>query len=171
MGNEDKKISLQTQGVVKVSDSAELVLRSSSIKTGRALAVEHVFSIDDLIVTGGKQLICKAVGGDTTGTGTPPAKYIEVGRSQTAPAVGQTDLLGTPKMNRLLGSFVFPAGSSYYRLYRTFQAGQATGTIQEYGCFNKPVGSAGMMLNRGTFPPIGKGASDTLQVTAKMQFT
>jgi hypothetical protein len=132
------------------------------------LDIRHqIKSINDLVVTAGKEFLCKACGSYSTATGTPSMRYIAVGSSQVAPAAGQTALGG--ELARGIGSYVHPSGSTYYRVYKTFPAGTATGNVYESGCFNKSTGGA--MLNRGTFGLISKGASDTLKVTWTISFS
>ena len=169
-----KKVAMEVQGSVQVQADVEMVLRSPKVETGRILTLERTINLKDTIMTKGKELMCKGTGGDTAGAGTPAAKYIALGTSAVAVTGTQTKLYGefTGAGRRILGSFVYPAGSSYYRLYRTFQAGTCTGAIVEWGMFNKQgAGTPATMLNRGTFPVINKGASDTLQVTGRVTFT
>jgi hypothetical protein len=121
----------------------------------------------NIVPTIGFQLICLAVGSYSTKTGTPSARYIAIGSSATAPAAAQTALGG--ELARGIGSYTFPSGSKYYRLEKLFPAGTGTGAIKESGQFNKTTGGA--MLNRGTFDVINKGASDTLRMTWRVEFS
>ena len=169
-----KKVAMVIQSGVQVQADVEMVLRSPKVETGRVLMLERTISLKDTIMTKGKELMCKGTGGDVGGAGTPPAKYIALGTSAAAVTGTQTKLYGefTGAGRRIVGSFLYPAGSTYYRLTRTFQAGTCTGAITEWGMFNKQgAGTPATMLNRGTFPVINKGASDTLQVIGKVTFT
>jgi hypothetical protein len=148
----------------------EVRVKRSQIGVGGFIELEinqQVKSISDLVTTAGKEFLCLVCGSYSTKTGTPSMRYIAIGSSQVAPSAGQTALGG--EMARGIGSYVHPPGSTYYRVYKTFPAGTATGNIYESGCFNKPTG--GVMLNRGTFGLISKGASDTLKVTWTISFS
>jgi hypothetical protein len=138
--------------------------RAELIRDGKVVEVRE---FGNIVPTIGFELICKAVGGGVAGAGTPAAKYLAIGTGVAAPALTDTALGG--ELGRGLGSFAFPTGSKYYTMQKNFPAGTATGAVTESGCLNKTSGGA--ILNRGTFAVINKGASDTLRMTWKIQFS
>lgn len=103
------------------------------------------------------------------GTDTPAVDYIGVGTGTTAPANGDTALespLGSRKQGTK-STVTTTITDDTYQVQVTFNAGESTGAITEAGLFDALTG--GDMLCRQTFAVINKGASDTLQVTWKIQ--
>ena len=123
--------------------------------------VEH-FEKDNLIVNGGFDFICNAIGATSQPT---EMNYIAVGTGTTAAATTQTALV--TELTRAAATYAHTAGTKVFTLTATFAAGVATGAITEAGVLN--AASAGTMLDRVVFAVINKGADDTL--TATFQFT
>jgi len=150
--------------MVQVTVGRRNIGHAELIRDGKIVEVRE---FGNSVPTIGFQLLCKATGGDVAGAGTPGAKYIAIGTGVAAPAAANTALGG--ELARGLGSFAFPTGSAYYTMQKNFPAGTGTGAVTESGCLNKTA--AGALLNRGTFAVINKGASDTLRMTWKIQFS
>ena len=128
----------------------------------RANGEKEVVHKDNIIVNGGFDFICDAIGNAARGA---VMGYIELGTGTTAAAAGQTALV-TPAL-RKTASYAHTAGTKVFTLTTTFNAGEATGAITEAGVFNAAV--AGTMLDRVVFSVVNKGADDTL--TAVFTFT
>lgn len=113
----------------------------------------------NLVVTVGKNLHASRLIGNTDAA----ISYIAVGSGQTAPAAGDTDL------QSMLGSRkAFDSAASrtnnVVTMTTTFNAGEATGTIWEFGLFN--ASTAGSMYSRSVGSAgIPKGANDVVAVT------
>jgi len=124
-----------------------------------------------LVSTGIASILCINIGSSVGGT--PGAAYIAVGSVKTAPHASQTQLGSEHDQTkgRLLGSYTHPAGSTYYRLEKTFPAGTPVGGITETGMFTKSGRGSPIMLNRGTFDLVQKGSSDTLKVVWTTTFS
>lgn len=117
---------------------------------------------DNLIVNGGFDFICDAIGLPAQPT---EMNYIAVGTSSTAAAATQTALV--TELARGAATYAHTAGTKVMTFTTTFAAGTATGAITEAGVLN--ASSSGIMLDRVVFAVINKGADDTL--TATFQFT
>ena len=117
---------------------------------------------DNLIVNGGFDFICDAIGSSGRGT---IMSYIAVGTGTTAASATQTALI--TESARGAASYAHTAGTKVFTLTATFAAGTATAALTEAGVFN--ASSSGTMLDRVVFSVINKGADDTL--TATFQFT
>lgn len=113
---------------------------------------------DNIIVNGGFDFICAAIGG-TTAAGS--ANIIGVGTGTTAPDAAQTALV--TELLRKQGAYAHTNGTKVFTIQVTFAAGEATGAITEAGVFTATTG--GTMLDRVTFAVINKGSGDTLTVT------
>ncbi len=87
--------------------------------------------------------------------------YLAIGSDATAPAVGQTALLG--ELARSAGVITPTFASHTLTFVETFGAGVGTGTITEAALLTAAV--AGTMFNRLTFAGIPKAAGQTLEVT------
>jgi hypothetical protein len=117
-----------------------------------------------LVNTGIQLLLDLLVGAGGTAFNNANA-YIGIGTSNTAPAAGQTDLLGTSA--RKLMDLTFPSRSGQTMTWRcTFTTSEGNFAIQEAGIFNAAV--AGTMLNRLLAPLGTKTSATTLQVTATL---
>lgn len=123
--------------------------------------VEHIEQ-DNLIVNGGFDFICNAIG-----LATQPSEmtHIAIGTGTTAVAATQTALVTQIAIGE--ATYAHTAGTKVFTFTATFAAGVGTGAITEAGVFN--ASSAGIMLDRVVFSVINKGADDTL--TATFQFT
>lgn len=118
---------------------------------------------DNLILNGGFDFICDAIGNSSS----RPAVmgYIALGTGTTAPAATQTALV--TEISRKAATYAHTAGTKVMTFTATFNPGEATGAITEAGVVN--ASSGGTFLDRVTFSVINKGADDTL--TAQFQFT
>ncbi len=117
--------------------------------------------LKNLVVTAGKNFIASRLGSASSAV----MGWIEVGTSNTAPAVGNTTLSAPVAGSRTaltsLTSGVPTANA--IRHIVTLGAGVGTGALVEAGIFN--ASSAGTMLCRTTFGVITKGAGDAIVIT------
>lgn len=124
--------------------------------------VESV-SRKNLIVNVGYDFICDSIG---LASGRPGVmSYIAVGTGTTAPAAAQTALV--TEISRLSATYSHTAGTKTFKIATTFAPGVGTGAITEAAILN--ASTAGIMLNRVSFPVINKGAADT--IVAEFTFT
>lgn len=122
------------------------------------------FHKDNIIVNGGFDFICDAIGNASRGA---VMGYIAVGTSTTAAAATQTALV--TELTRIAAAYAHTAGTKVFTLTATFAAGVATGALTEAGVLN--AASAGTMLDRVVFPVINKGVNDSLVVTFTFTLT
>ncbi|WP_051258860.1 hypothetical protein [Chitinibacter tainanensis] len=107
----------------------------------------------------GFDLIADALG---KASGRPSVlSHIAVGTGTTAVAANQTALV--TELVRVAATYAHTAGTKVFTITASLPAGTGTGAITEAGVFN--ASSAGIMLDRVTFPVVNKGADDTLDVT------
>lgn len=117
----------------------------------------------NLIVNVGYDFICDSIG---LASGRPSVmSYIAVGTGTTAPAAAQTALV--TEIARVSAIYTHTAGTKTFKITTTFNPGTGTGAITEAAILN--ASSAGIMLNRVSFPVINKGAADT--IVAEFTFT
>lgn len=112
---------------------------------------------DNLIVTVGKAFVASALI-------TVPSisfTHMAIGTSTTAPALGQTALVGT-ELARVATTNTNPT-SVTTQFVGSFGSGIGTGTIEEAGLFS--AASAGSMFSRYLTGTFAKGATDTLAIT------
>lgn len=128
----------------------------------RANGEREVIHKDNIIVNGGFDFICDAIGNAARGA---VMGFIELGTGTTAAAAAQTALV-TASL-RKAATYAHTAGTKVFTLTATFNAGEATGALTEAGVFN--AASAGTMLDRVVFSVVNKGVDDTL--TAVFTFT
>lgn len=119
------------------------------------------YSGDNLIVDSGLQLIARRLGGTTTGT-SAAMSHMAIGTGNIAASSLDTTL-NTEVARVALTSTTTTNNSNAY--IATFGAGVPSSVvdIKEAGILN--ASSAGVLLNRATFPTITKGTSDTLTIT------
>ena len=147
---------MQQQEQIKIVGKLKLVLTKDS---GDIQEYEY----KNLVVNAGLNLICQRLKDDLTVV----PSHMAVGSSATAPAGGQTALLG--ELGRVALSSV-AVSSNQIEFDATFPPGTATGTINEAGIFNDV--SAGTMLSRSLFlAAIPKGAGDSLAVIWTLTFS
>lgn len=115
-----------------------------------------VQTVDNLVVTAGKQFVASRV----VGVADAVMSHMAIGTGSTAAVVGDTTL-GTEVARVALTSGIQTGAAAIYTA--TFLAGTGTGAITEAGLFN--AGSSGTMLARTVFSVINKGALDALVVT------
>lgn len=116
---------------------------------------------DNLVVTAGKAWVASALI-------TAPSAHmtrIAIGTSNSATAVGQTDLQGT-ELARVVATTSNPTSVTTL-LSASFGAGVGTGTIEEAGIFNATGAgpASGTMFSRYLTGTFTKGATDTLTVS------
>lgn len=119
--------------------------------------VKQEGEVTNLVTTLGKAFVASAIIAAPTLTFT----YMAVGTSNTAPAVGQTALVGT-ELARVACTSTNPT-STTVRWASSYGAGVGTGTIEEAGMFS--AAAAGTMFNRVLTGTYAKGALDTLAIT------
>lgn len=113
---------------------------------------------NNLIVDTGFQFISDAIFLSASRPGV--MSYIGLGSGSSAAAPTNT-ALGTQLMRK---AFTYSYASYVATASVTFNAGEATGSIQEIGLFN--ASTAGIMLNRIVLPaPFPKASGDTLVCT------
>lgn len=128
---------------------------------------EMVYEAENILVTAGIQLLEDLLIGAGGTAFNNANSYIGIGDSNTAPAVGQTDLQAASNKVRVAMDATFPSRASQTISWRsTFSTSQGNFSIQEAGVFNNA--SAGTMLNRLLAALGTKTSATTLQVTCTL---
>lgn len=137
---------------------------AEQIDQGLAGAPVEVHEGDNLLVNVGIQLLLDKLIGAAGTVFDASNAYIGIGDSNTAAAVGQTDLqAATNKVRKAMDS-TYPSRSSQTMTWRsTFATSEGNFSIQEAGLFN--ASSGGTMLNRIVQSLGTKTSATTLQVT------
>ena len=117
---------------------------------------------DNLVVTNGKEFMASFLHSAVTGASFT-MQFVAIGTDNTAATLADT-ALGT-ELTRTTGTASYTSGG-LYDVVATFEAGDGTGAIVEYGLFS--ANAAGTMLSRDIEDVINKGAADTLTVTAQI---
>ena len=117
---------------------------------------------DNLVVTNGKEFMASFLHSAVTGSSFT-MQFVAIGTDSTAATLADT-ALGT-EATRSTGTASYTSGG-IYEVVATFEAGDGTGAIVEYGLFS--ANAAGTMLSRDIESVINKGAGDTLTVTAQI---
>lgn len=121
---------------------------------------------DNGITNVGFELIADRIADHTGFTGNQ-ANYIALGTGATAFAVTQTalvtELSGGSYARQQDTDATYTAGTKSFAISATFNAGVATGALQESGLFD--ASTTGNMMARQTFSTINVGASDSITVT------
>lgn len=117
----------------------------------------------NLVVTTGLQHIADQL---SSSPGQSAMSHMEIGTGTNAAAAGDTTLQTALDRNALTSRTDAGAVVSYVG---TWNAGDGTGAITEYGIFN--AGAAGTMLARFVDSVINKGANDSLVVTWTLTFS
>jgi hypothetical protein len=138
------------QDGLKISGEVEFLLTASD-----GTVKEH-FTTKNAVVTNGTYFIASRMK-DATAT---VMSHMALGSNNTAVAPAQNDVLGLLGSREAIDSTTVTNNTVKYTA--AFEAGDATGTIQEAGIFN--AASAGTMLCRTVFNPINKDTLDTLTV-------
>jgi hypothetical protein len=117
----------------------------ADFRAGRLMAPPSEF--DNILVTTGLAELGKLL----TGTGSPTAfnaanAYIGVGTSNTAAAVGQTDMQANGVRAAMVASYPLTPTAGVYTWRADFGSGVANQAWAEFGLFN--AAAAGVMLNR-----------------------
>ena len=150
-----KTCTAENSGVViKGRWTAELTAEDGSLKDRR--------EGDNLVVTNGKEFMASFLHSAVTGASFT-MQFVAIGTDNTAATLADTGL-GT-ELTRTTGTASYTAGR-LYDVVATFEAGDGTGAIVEYGLFS--ANAAGTMLSRDIEDVINKGALDTLTVTAQI---
>lgn len=118
--------------------------------------LKKVVEGENLITTAGLALAADLLGV----TGGTKLTHIAIGTSSTAPAIGQTALVGT-ELARVAATVLDPTNT--VTMSATFGAGVGTGTIEEAGILN--AASLGTLFSRFLTGTITKAASDALTVS------
>ena len=139
---------------IKGSFSAVLRHKDGSVEVRRK---------DNLILNGGFDFICAALG-DNTNRGAAMG-YTAVGTGTTAVAATQTALVS--ELARAAATYAHTTGTKVFTMSTYFAAGTATGAITEAGICN--ASTSGTFLDRVVFDVINKAADDEL--TTNFQFT
>lgn len=132
---------------IKIRGDLEII----NAKTKEVLVKTH-----NTFVATGLAEIAKWIG---NGTAVIP-HYIAVGTSNTAPASGQTALVGTELGRKAFSSTTINSNSVTY--VAIFNEGEATGTWEETGVFS--ASTAGTMFSRAVTGTYTKGALDKIEV-------
>lgn len=145
--------------LLKVTGSLDVILQDEHGN------IKQKFTVPNLVVTGGKNLIAERLLAATPAT---PAyaimSHMAVGSDDGTIlplAAGNTDL-GAIIGTRQAFSTAATRTNNVITYSNTFGAGVSTGAIKEAGIFN--ASTAGTMLCRTTFAVINKAASDVLTI-------
>jgi hypothetical protein len=128
-------------------------------------------TVDNLVVTRGKQIIAEQLNGVTTA----PVTAIAIGSGNTAPAAGNTALVteittnGGQRGAATCTSQTTTTTKDTAQWVKTFTFSGSL-TIEEEGLFDNNT-SGGNLLARQTFSAINVVNTDTLQITHKIQFS
>jgi hypothetical protein len=140
-------------------------------KITRANGLVEEWSVNNLITSAGKAAIAGLVGN----TGAVTAfTYLAVGTSNTAPAIGQTALIGEISTNSLaraaatVSRVTTTVTNDTLQLNYTWTA-SGSSSIEEVGIFN--ASSSGTMLGRALTSTKSVVSGDTLQITYKIIFS
>lgn len=148
----------EIKGLNNVTAKGELTV--IHIGPDGAVLAEDIYK--NLVVTTGKDTGIQQIVGPAGG-GAQPAKfnYVGIGTDNTAPVVGDTDLIveiGTREQDT---DPSFPS-TGKGQVEVNFAPGNGTGTIVETGLFNDSA--AGILYARALIGPYVKGAGDGLIV-------
>lgn len=110
----------------------------------------------NLVVSTGKTFIASRMAGNSATV----MSHIALGTGATAAVVGDSALVSEIGRASITSSTPSTNTITYTA---TFGPGVATGTLTEAGVFN--AASAGTMLCRTVFPPVGKAAGDSFAIS------
>lgn len=126
-----------------------------------------VYEADNILVNVGIQLLLDLLIGAGGTVFSNANAYIGIGDSNTAVAVGQTDLQAASNKIRKAMDATYPSRASQTMSWRcTFATSEGNFSIQEAAIFN--ASSAGTMLNRLLAALGTKTSATTLQVTCTL---
>lgn len=116
--------------------------------------------VENITCTAGRSVLMQRLSGTTTYTGI--VNYGTLGSSNTAPAVGQTQL-GTEVYRKALSSGTYSSNIAYLENFYT--STETSGTYEEYGFVIDGTGSAntGQMFNRFTTTTV-KSVTESMNV-------
>lgn len=135
---------------VKAEDNVELIVRGADGE------IKQVVTAHNLLTTVGKEKLVERL---LASPATEGPKYIGVGKSGTAPAVGNTALGEEVKRKE---ATTRSASGNVLTLAVVFAAGEATGAIKEAGTFS--ASTSGSMYSRLTFEVLNIEAADSLEI-------
>jgi hypothetical protein len=118
----------------------------------------ETYKYKNLVVTVGKTYIASRIASNTT----PVMSHMAIGQGNTAAAVSNTTL-GTELARSALTVTGGTPSANVITYSASYGSGVGTGAITEAGVFNS--GTVGTMLCRTVFPPVNKGALDSITVT------
>lgn len=141
-----------------IHDDLKLKGRLDIVVTSEDGVVKQKESVDNLVVTSGKNFVASRM----AGTSSSVMSHMAIGTGTTAAAVGNTTL-GSESARVALTSTTVTDNDVVY--VATFPANtpSSAAAITEAGIFN--ASSNGTMLCRTVFSVINKSASDSLTVT------
>jgi hypothetical protein len=118
------------------------------------------------LTNAGRDLIAKAIIGDTYTIFNNANSQIGVGDSSTAFAATQTDLVGTNKLRKAMEA-TYPTRAANVLTFRSlFSTAEANFAWNEWGVFNDPT--AGDMLNRKVETLGTKTSAQSWQLTVQL---
>lgn len=141
---------------LKLSGQLDIVLKD---KNGN---VKDSRTETNLVVNSGLAFIISRMKGTTKSV----MSHMALGSSSTAESAAQTDLVSILGSREALDSTTITGTNNEKIEYvSSFEAGDATGAVQEAGIFNHGTVATGDMLSRTTFAVVNKAADDTMTVT------
>lgn len=138
-------------------DNVELIVRDAEGN------VKQRVTAHNLVTTVGKEKLAEQL---IAAPATEKPKYIGVGKSGTAAAVGDTELGEQVKRKEATER---KAAGKVLTMAVLFAAGEATGTIKEAGIFS--AAAAGSLYARLAFEGLAIAAGDTLEIKWTLEFT
>ena len=141
-----------------IKDDLTLKGRLEIVVTSEDGAVKQRESVDNLVVTTGKNFVASRM----AGTSASVMSHMAIGTGTTSPAAGDTTL-GSESARVALTSTT--ASDNDVTYVATFSAGtpSSAAAITEAAIFN--ASSGGTMLCRTSFAQINKGTSDSLSIS------
>lgn len=146
-----------------ISENIKVIGIPTFVLYDENMEVKQKFTVQNLIVSGGKNLLAARLSSNATAT----ISHIGIGSSPTAASAGQTALLSpiVRVATTISGGTVSGPTVSYSA---TYGPGVGTGSIAEAGLFN--AASAGIMLSRVAVVEFTKSAGDTLTISWDVSF-
>jgi hypothetical protein len=136
-----------------VNDTVSVTGDVTIVKNGT-----ETYKYKNLVVTVGKTYIASRMASNTT----PVMSHMAIGQGNTAATVSNTTL-GTELARSALTVTGGTPSANVVTYSAFYGSGVGTGAITEAGVFNS--GTVGTMLCRTVFPPVNKGALDSITVT------
>ncbi len=133
--------------------------------------IVYFYENHNLITNQGKDIISKQLGAGQNATSNVNANgnnYIALSTDATAPAAGDTTLLGeitTGGLGRAQGTWGHTNGTSTYVIRKTFTASATFTAVQKAGLFNSAVASSAGTLAENTFPSVNLISGDQITIS------